>query len=100
MALERWCGVWAITTLELVSPGTEVVAHGQRRGVDAHGCRGLSSLKIGWHGVKLALNRGYELTTSLHVSGEADPEPAMASKRQRQKQPQLFLVLECQNAVA
>jgi hypothetical protein len=100
MALERLCGVVAITTLYLVSQGTEVVAQGQRRWVDAHWFRGLSSLKIGWNGVKLALNRGYKLTTSLHVSGEADPEPAMASTRQLQKPPQLFFVLAFQNAVA
>lgn len=98
--LERLCGVLAITTLSLVSQGTEVAAQGQRRWVDAHGFRGLSSLKIGWNWVKLALSTGYEITTSLHVSGEADPEPAMASKSQHQKQPQLFFVLEFQNAVA
>jgi len=100
MALERLCGVLAITTLYLVSQGTEVVAQGKRRWVDAHWFRGLSDLKIGWNWVKLALNRGYKLTTSLYVSGEADPEPAMASKRQLQKQPQRFFVLEFQNAVA
>jgi hypothetical protein len=100
MALERLCCVLAITTLYLVSQGTEVVAQGKRRWVDAHWFRGLSYLKIGWNWVKLALNRGYKLTTSLHVSGEADPEPAMASKRQLQKQPQLFFVLKFQNAVA
>ena len=100
MALERLCCVLAITTLYLVSQGTEVVAQGTRRWVDAHWFRGLSYLKIGWNWVKLALTRGYKLTTSLHVSGEADPEPAMASKRQLQKQPQLFFVLEFQNAVA
>ena len=77
-----------------------MVAQGKRRRVDAHGFRGLSSLKIGWHWVKLALNRGYKLTTSLQVCGEADLEPAMASKRQLQKQPQLFCVLEFHHAVA
>jgi hypothetical protein len=44
--------------------GTAVVNHGKRRGVDAHGFRGQSSLNIGWNGVKLALSRGYELLTS------------------------------------
>ena len=78
----RLCGVLAITTLYLVSQGTEVVTQGQRRWVDAHGFRGQSYLKIGWNWVKLALSRGYALITSLRVSAEADPEPAMASKIQ------------------
>jgi hypothetical protein len=99
-SLERLCGVLAITTLYLVSQGTEVVAQGTRRWVDAHWFRGLSYLKIGWNWVKLALSRGYELTTSWHLSGEADPEPAMASKSQHQQRPQLFFVLEFHNAVA
>jgi hypothetical protein len=62
--LERWCGVLAITTLDLVAPGTDVVDPGKRRWGDAHWFRGQSSLNIGWNGVKLALSRGYELLTS------------------------------------
>jgi hypothetical protein len=99
-ALERLCCVRAITTRYLVSPGTEVVNHGKRRGVDAHWFRGQSYLKIGWNWVRLALRRGYELMTSLHLSGEADPAPAMASKIQHQKQRQLFFTMEFQDAVA
>jgi hypothetical protein len=77
-----------------------VVTQGQRRWVDAHGFRGQSYLKIGWNWVKLALSRGYALITRLHLSAEADPAPAMASKIQHQKQPQLFLTLEFEGAVA
>jgi Transposase DDE domain len=99
-AIERLCGVLAITTLYLVSQGTEVVAQGKRRWVDAHWFRGQSYLKIGWSWVQLALSRGYELTTRLQVSAEADPEPAMASKIQHQKQLPLFFALEFQDAVA
>ena len=99
-ALERLCGVLAITTLYLVAQGTEVVTQGKRRWVDAHWFRGQSYLKIGWRWVKLALSRGYALTTSLRVSAEADPEPAMASKIQQQKQRPLFFALEFQDAVA
>jgi Transposase DDE domain len=99
-AIERLCCVLAITTLYLVSQGTEVVTQGKRRWVDAHWFRGQSYLKIGWRWVKLALSRGYALTTSLRVSAEADPEPAMASKIQQQKQPPLFFALELQDAVA
>ena len=99
-ALERLCLVLAMTTLYLVSQGTDVVNQGKRRWVDAHGFRGQSYLKIGWNWVKLALSRGYELITRLHVSAEADPAPAMASKLQHQKQPQLFFTMEFQDAVA
>jgi Transposase DDE domain len=99
-ALERLCCVLAMTTLYLVSQGTEVVTQGKRRWVDSHWFRGQSSLKIGWSWVKLALSRGYELTTSWHISAEADPEPAMASKSQHQKPSPLFFSLEFQNAVA
>jgi len=94
------CGVLALTTLSLVAQGTPVVNHGTRRWGDAHGFRGQSSLKIGWHGVKLALSQGYELITTLHVSPEADPVPAMASNIQRQKRSHLFCSLEFQDAVA
>jgi hypothetical protein len=99
-ALERRCGVLAISTLYLVAQGTEVVTQGKRRWVDAHGFRGQSYLKIGWNGVKLALSRGYELLTSVHLSALPDPVPAMASKIQHQKQSQRFLTLEFQGAVA
>jgi predicted RNA binding protein YcfA (HicA-like mRNA interferase family) len=97
-ALERLCGVLALTTLYLVAQGTVVVHQGKRRWVDAHWFRGQSYLKIGWNWVKLALSRGYELLTSLHLSAEADPAPAMASKIQHQKQPQLFSTVEFRDA--
>jgi hypothetical protein len=99
-ALERLCCVLAITTLYLVAQGTAVVTQGKRRWVDAHWFRGQSYLKIGWNWVKLALSRGYALMTSLRLSADADPAPAMASKIQHQKQPQLFFNLEFQDAVA
>jgi hypothetical protein len=99
-ALERLCCVLAIATLYLVAQGTEVVTQGMRRWVDAHWFRGQSYLKIGWNWVKLALSRGYALMTSLHLAAAPDPVPAMASKIQRQKQPQRFLTLEFQDAVA
>jgi Transposase DDE domain len=99
-ALERLCCVLAITTLYLVTQGTAVVAQGKRRWVDAHWFRGQSYLKIGWHGVKLALSRGYALMTRRHVSAEADPVPAMASKIQHQKHSPLFFTLEFGDAVA
>jgi hypothetical protein len=62
--------------------------------------RGQSYLKIGWKWVERALSRGYDLITRLHLSAEADPEPAMASRRQAQKRPRRVLALECSEAVA
>jgi len=99
-ALERLCCMLAITTLYLVAQGTAVVTQGKRRWVDAHWFRGQSYLKIGWDWVKLAMSRGYELIPGVHLSAEADPVPAMASKIQQQKQSQLFSALERQDAVA
>jgi len=99
-ALERLCCVLAITTLYLVAQGTAVVAQGKRRWVDSHWFRGQSYLKIGWNWVKLALSRGDALIPHLHLSAETDPAPAMASKIQHQKPPQLFFALEFEDAVA
>jgi Transposase DDE domain len=84
-ALARLCCVLAITTLYLVAQGTEVVKQGKRRLVDPHWFRGQSYLKIGWNWINLALTRGYDLITSVHLSSACDPEPAMASKRQYQR---------------
>jgi hypothetical protein len=82
--LSRLCFVLAITTLYLVSQGTEVVKQGRRRWVDPHWFRGSSYLKIGWDWVKTALTKGLTLITWLHLSAEPDPEPAMASPSQYQ----------------
>ena len=81
-ALERLCFVLAMTTLYLVSVGTDVVQQGKRRFVDPHWFRGTSYLKIGWKWVSYALSRGYELISSVYLSSACDPEPAMASKKQ------------------
>lgn len=83
-ALERLCFVLAITTLYLVSLGTDVVQQGKRRLVDPHWFRGLSYLKIGWKWVSYALSRGYALISSVYLSSACDPEPAMASKKREQ----------------
>jgi hypothetical protein len=50
----------------MVAQGTDVITAGKRRWVDAHWFRGPSYLKIGWSWSKLAISRGYELTTSMH----------------------------------
>jgi hypothetical protein len=48
--------------------------------------------------VHYALNRGYELITSVYLSSEPDPEPAMASKKQDEKRRQSRFVFEYQEA--
>jgi len=78
-ALTRLCLVVAIATLYLVAQGTQVVAQQKRRWVDPHWLRGNSYLRIGWHWVKSALARGWELFATLHLSGTPDPEPSRAS---------------------
>ena len=87
-----------MTTLYLVSIGTSVVQKGHRRLVDPHWFRGSSYLKIGWNWVNYALNRGYELITAVYLSGEPDPEPAMASKKQDEKRRRARFVFEYQEA--
>lgn len=97
-ALERLCFVLAITTLYLVSLGSDVAKQGKRRFVDPHWFRGSSYLKIGWYWVNYALARGYTLLTSAYLSGEPDPEPAMASKKQDEKRRQSRFAFEYQEA--
>ena len=97
-ALTRLCLVLAMTTLYLVSQGVEVVKQGKRRWVDPHWFRDQSYLKIGWNWVKLALSRGMDLITTLHLSSDCDPEPAMASKRQYQQFCQTRFAFEFQDA--
>jgi hypothetical protein len=97
-ALTRLCLVLAVTTRYLVAQGTEVVHQGKRRWVDPHWFRGQSYLKIGWHWVKLALSRGWQLIPTLLLSSDCDPEPAMASKRQYQYDCQTRFAFEFQDA--
>jgi len=72
----------ATATLYLVVQGSAVVAQGQRQAVDPHWFRGSSYLKIGWQWVKHALYKGWQLITRWCLTGGADPDPAMASRRQ------------------
>jgi len=96
-ALERLCFVLAMSTLYLVSQGTAVVQQGKRRFVDPHWFRGDSSLKMGWKWVIYALTRGYELLSTVYLSSECDPEPAMASEKQGRQRQDRF-VFEYQEA--
>ncbi len=90
--LERLGLVLALTTLYLVSQGTQVVEQGHRRQVDPHWFRGSSYLKIGWHWVHRALATGQALSPRLSLSSQPDPQPAIASRRQQAKRsPPVFL---------
>ncbi|MCP4613380.1 MAG: transposase [Planctomycetes bacterium] len=84
-AISRLTLVLAVTTLFLVSQGTEVVSSEKRRYVDAHWFRGNSYLKIGWKWVQRAFVKGYDLITKLALSPLPDPEPAMAYKQQAEE---------------
>jgi len=99
-ALSRLCFVLAITTLYLVSQGTQVVSEKKRRWVDTHWFRGNSYLRIGWQWGKTALVRGWALCTRLHLSGQPDPEPAISSRRQANNHPVMSFKMACYNGSA
>ncbi len=86
IALSRLCFVLAVATLLLTVQGQQVVTAGKRRWVDAHWQRGNSYLRIGWNWVKGGLHQEWRLFPSLSLRGQADPHPAVASKKQTQKQ--------------
>lgn len=85
-ALSRLCLVIAVATLDLTVQGQQVVEKGNRRWVDAHSMRGNSYLRIGWEWVKGSLHQRWRREVSLHLSGQPDSQPAMASRKQAQKQ--------------
>jgi len=84
-ALSRLCLVLAIATVYLTLQGTAVVAQGKRRWVDPHWQRGNSYLRIGWNWVKTALARGWPLFKTFCLTGNCDPSPAIASRKQHQQ---------------
>lgn len=84
-ALTQLCGVIALTMLFLVLQGTAVVTSGKRRFVDSHWNRGMSYLKLGWNWIRLAITKQWEIHLFRFLSGAADPQPAIASKRQHQQ---------------
>jgi hypothetical protein len=81
-ALSRLCMVMAVTSLLLSVQGQQVVAAGKRRWVDAHWCRGNSYFRIGWEWLKGCWHQNWNLFPTLALQGGADPEPAIASKKQ------------------
>jgi len=82
-ALSQLCGVIALTMLFLVLQGVHVVTSGKRRHVDAHWNRGMSYLKLGWNWVRLAITQQLKIPVYRFLPGQPDPQPAIASKRQR-----------------
>jgi Transposase DDE domain len=82
-ALSQLCGVIALTMLFLVLQGVQVVVSGKRRQVDAHWNRGMSYFKLGWNWIRLAMTRQWQIQIYQFLSSEPDPQPAVASKRQR-----------------
>lgn len=95
-ALGQLCGVIALTMLFLVLQGVEVVASGNRRMVDAHWHRGSSYLKIGWNWIRLAITRHWKINIVQFLPRQADPEPAIASRRQCDEAlMRQFIVLKC-----
>ena len=81
-ALERLCFVLAMTTLYLVSVGTSVVQQGKRRLVDPHWFRGIELLEDWLEVGELCPEPRLCTDSSVYLSSECDPEPAMASKKQ------------------
>jgi hypothetical protein len=85
IALSRLCFVVAVATLFLTLQGTAVVAAGLRRQVDPHWQRGSSYLKIGWNWMKGVTVRGWKVFTQVALQSDQDPDPAFASRWQREQ---------------
>lgn len=84
-ALSWLCFVLAVATLLSTVQGQQVVATGKRRWVDSHWQRGNSYFRIGWNWVKGCLHQGWRLFLTISLQGQADPDPAIASKKQAQQ---------------
>lgn len=81
-ALTQLITVIALTMLFLVLQGTQVVTSGKRRLVDPHWNRGMSYLKLGWNWIRLAITQQWNIQLIRFLPSVADPQPAIASKRQ------------------
>lgn len=81
-ALSRLCFVLALTTLYLVSVGTDFTLNNNRRRVDPHWFRGNSYFRIGWQTIKHALSKAWTLLSRFMLSPVPDPEPSVSSRSQ------------------
>jgi len=84
-ALSRLWFILAVATLYVTAQGVEVVQSGKRHWVDPHWFRGNSYFRIGWDWVKTALEAGWRLARRVRFTGNRDPQPAMASRKQHQQ---------------
>ncbi|THF70973.1 transposase [Deinococcus sp. Arct2-2] len=81
-SLERLILVLAVATLLLVSEVIQMVQSGDRRVVDPHWRRALSSLKIGLRTVQYALSRGQAVFTRLTLSHSAEGDALTSRHKQ------------------
>lgn len=81
-ALSRLWFILALATLYVTAQGVDVIKSGRRRWVDPHWFRGNSYFRIGIDWVKTALESGWRLIRRVGFTGNRDPQPAMASRKQ------------------
>ena len=83
-ALSRLWFILALATLYVTAQGVDVVESGRRRWVDPHWFRGNSYFRIGTDWVKTSLENGWRLIRRVGFTGNRDPQPAKASRKQHQ----------------
>ena len=83
-ALSRLWFILAVATLYVSAQGVEVVTSQKRRWIDPHWFRGHSYFRIGLDWVKTALIQGWKLIRQVNFSGNYDPSPAIASRKQHE----------------
>jgi len=93
-AIARLFLVLAVATLHFTSVGVAVVKQKTRRWVDTHWDRGMSYLKIGWYWLRQQFRKQWPVLPPFGLDPEADPEPAIASRRQA-AQPKRQWVVSC-----
>lgn len=81
-AISRLFLTLAVATLHFTSVGVEVVKQKTRRWIDTHWDRGMSYLKIGWKWLRQQCRRHWSVLPPFGLDPGADPEPAVASRRQ------------------
>ncbi|WP_421658191.1 hypothetical protein [Leptothermofonsia sp. ETS-13] len=90
----------AVTMLLLSVQGQHVVMSGKRRWVDVHWKRGNSYVRIGWNWLRGCLHKDWALFPSIELQGRRDPAPAIASKKQAQRQPKREFTVQSYQFVA
>ena len=86
-SVQAWSRLWfilAVATLYVSAQGVEVVTSKKRRWIDPHWFRGHSYFRIGLDWVKTALIQGWKLIPQVNFSGNYDPSPAIASRKQHE----------------